>query len=579
MKRIVLLALSLVVAWPARAQWHETGGSSKVIGGRRCAAPSMCPTGSNRDRFASYYAPTYAYGEPGCNLPDRNGTNISGRCMFLYVQGDHDITDVARDENTKLCSCVRSPCLTDQVLMYWNPDTWNGQNSRYDDVAGNLAARRGGTQLLPGVDYLGNAMPGLCTHYAGPSVFQHDGEYFMTASESPYGEVFDKQWWGVSPDGKTWTWYPLFNYVGTNENIFLPGVTLQPVSIGGTLYFFGFVEIHDGVVGAGIGAIRLRANLQRARRYDRVEIYSATPASNCGEPASNWVPIVCDPLTNPAGDFSNALPTRLLYGVSPKYVSVQELWFTGSGYRDCSMACPGNDFTLTSGVYGHYDRIGYANVMAPGTTTGAPTVIDRDWLRSDSVNRCMPAKVDAGRIGPAPLPGGSPRVLYSTSNDDEWGTPKDWPTLPDEEQETSCTEAPADYAQWRDMYVVATRMSRDLRLYTVAPCRVFDSRLTAPLASGVPRVVPMAGASCYIPSNAVAVVLNATVVSPSGSATVALYPDPSHPTATVVVAAAANQTRGGSAVIGMVNGSLVATATVGGGGTTNLIVDVTGYFY
>ncbi|HEX2062386.1 MAG TPA: hypothetical protein VHK90_16730 [Thermoanaerobaculia bacterium] len=367
MKRTIIAIAVCLIASAAFAQRRETGGGQKVIG-----------DGNNN---TTYYAPAFAYGEPNCNLPDRNGVNISGSCVYLYVQGDHSLSDTT---------------YTDQVLMYWNPNTWAGQTSKF----------AGGTRLLPGVDFRGIAMPAP-EMYGHPSVFQYNGNYYMTALQSPDGAIFDKQWWGVSPDGKSWTWYPLFNYTGTRDDLKLPSVTLQPQTIGGVLYFFGFLEVWQNG-GIGMGLIRLRANATKVRGYDRVDVYTST----------GWVTIVSNPETNPDGNFNNAVPAVLWHGrTQPKYLATNEVWWSGSGPKDCTAM---NCMNVFSGAYtGWGDRIGYANVVLPTTSTGVATLTGADNLHSDI--RCMPGRYDGAREYPQPLAGGSPRLLYSASNDDDFG--------------------------------------------------------------------------------------------------------------------------------------------------------------
>jgi hypothetical protein len=118
--------------------------------------------------------------------------------------------------------------------------------------------------------------------------------------------------------------------------------------------------------------------------------------------------------------------------------------------------------------------------------------------------------------------------------------------------------------------------------YTLAPCRVLDTRAGAPLASNAQVVIPVAGAaSCGIPASARAVAVNVTVVSPSTTGNVALYPGnyPRPPVSTINFAA--GQTRANNAILALASddtGSLAATASVGTNGTVHLIVDVDGYF-
>jgi uncharacterized repeat protein (TIGR01451 family) len=112
--------------------------------------------------------------------------------------------------------------------------------------------------------------------------------------------------------------------------------------------------------------------------------------------------------------------------------------------------------------------------------------------------------------------------------------------------------------------------------YTAAPCRVVDTRNTSPLASGVARTFNMAG-SCGIPVTAKAVAANIAVVVPSGDGYVSIYPAGTLP-GTSTVNFQAGQVRAGNAVLALKNGAVDAKATVGGSGTVQVVIDVSGYF-
>jgi PKD repeat protein len=117
--------------------------------------------------------------------------------------------------------------------------------------------------------------------------------------------------------------------------------------------------------------------------------------------------------------------------------------------------------------------------------------------------------------------------------------------------------------------------------YTVNPCRVFDSRSGAALASGSNTVVNLAVAACGIPASARAVAGNLTVVNPDGEGYVSLYPgnypQPSTSTANFVSGAV----RGNSVVMPMAtdgSGTLGLSVFVGNNGSAHVVLDVTGYF-
>lgn len=118
-----------------------------------------------------------------------------------------------------------------------------------------------------------------------------------------------------------------------------------------------------------------------------------------------------------------------------------------------------------------------------------------------------------------------------------------------------------------------------LCLYTVDPCRVIDTRLTSPLASGISREIPVAGL-CGIPMTARAVVINVTAVSSTGPGYISLWPSDRPQPGTSVINFMAGQTRANNAVLGVASdtGTLEARSLVGGSGSVHMILDVSGYF-
>jgi PKD repeat protein len=120
--------------------------------------------------------------------------------------------------------------------------------------------------------------------------------------------------------------------------------------------------------------------------------------------------------------------------------------------------------------------------------------------------------------------------------------------------------------------------SSPLAFYTVVPCRILDTRSSAPLLGGAPRRVAVAGA-CGIPATAHAVSANVTITGATAPGHVQLYPagEPA-PTASNV-SFGAGQTRAASALLGLgTDGSVDALAGVGAAGAAHLIIDVNGYY-
>jgi uncharacterized repeat protein (TIGR01451 family) len=121
-----------------------------------------------------------------------------------------------------------------------------------------------------------------------------------------------------------------------------------------------------------------------------------------------------------------------------------------------------------------------------------------------------------------------------------------------------------------------------LGYYTVAPCRLVDTRLPAgptagaPLPGGEERWLMSTG-MCGIPATARAVVVNATVTSPDAAGNVRLWPAGKPVPTTSVVSYRTGQTRGASVIVGLnAFGALAVKAT--GSPHVHLILDVAGYF-
>ena len=127
---------------------------------------------------------------------------------------------------------------------------------------------------------------------------------------------------------------------------------------------------------------------------------------------------------------------------------------------------------------------------------------------------------------------------------------------------------------------VAVAADTGMDFYTLTPCRILDTRTTAPLASNAPLVISGA-AACGVPATARALAANVTVVGPTAAGNLALYPGnyPRPPVSTLNFSA--GQTRANNAILGLASdasGTLAATAFVLGNGAVHLIVDVDGYF-
>jgi len=116
--------------------------------------------------------------------------------------------------------------------------------------------------------------------------------------------------------------------------------------------------------------------------------------------------------------------------------------------------------------------------------------------------------------------------------------------------------------------------------FTVTPCRAVDTRTGAPLQDGVPQTFALHGV-CGVPATATTVVLNVTVVAPTGDGDLTIYPsDVTAPAFSALPFRAA----GNRALIVVVplsqnvDGEVAVNASVAGSGTTHVLLDVMGYF-
>ena len=115
--------------------------------------------------------------------------------------------------------------------------------------------------------------------------------------------------------------------------------------------------------------------------------------------------------------------------------------------------------------------------------------------------------------------------------------------------------------------------------FTVAACRVLDTRSGAPIPAGGTLTVSLAGGSCGIPSTATAVSLNVSVTLGQKAGSVTLFPADQTPPNTSAVNFGAGQTRANNAILSLAtDGSAAIKALNASGGTTHLIIDVSGYF-
>jgi hypothetical protein len=120
-------------------------------------------------------------------------------------------------------------------------------------------------------------------------------------------------------------------------------------------------------------------------------------------------------------------------------------------------------------------------------------------------------------------------------------------------------------------------------LYTLAPCRLIDTRQAADgpaLVSSATRTFVLTG-KCGVPADAQALVLNVTATGASSFGNLSFAPGGQPFPLSSTVNFAAGVVRANNAILRLApdgTGRLSAKAFVADGGAVHLVIDVTGYF-
>jgi hypothetical protein len=122
-----------------------------------------------------------------------------------------------------------------------------------------------------------------------------------------------------------------------------------------------------------------------------------------------------------------------------------------------------------------------------------------------------------------------------------------------------------------------------LGFYTVAPCRVADTRDPVgpfgapPLQAGAIRNFTMTG-RCSLPQNATAVSVNITVAGPTTPGYLTVFPLGSALPLASTLNYATNQIRANNAIVPLGTGGAISIFCGQSSGTTDVVIDVNGYF-
>jgi hypothetical protein len=140
------------------------------------------------------------------------------------------------------------------------------------------------------------------------------------------------------------------------------------------------------------------------------------------------------------------------------------------------------------------------------------------------------------------------------------------------------------YAGLQPANVPMVNLDNDFgNFYTLAPCRLFDSRRPEDgpaLSSGATKVLTAHG-TCAIPTTAAAITVNVTVSEPTAAGYLTLHSGNETVPLAGTVSFGPSQTRASNALLSLRfngNGTLSISPFLADNGTVHVILDVTGYF-
>jgi hypothetical protein len=117
-----------------------------------------------------------------------------------------------------------------------------------------------------------------------------------------------------------------------------------------------------------------------------------------------------------------------------------------------------------------------------------------------------------------------------------------------------------------------------LDFFTLVPCRLLDTRSTAPYAAGSTHTVPATGGSCGVPPTAKALAVNVTATGSTGNGHLRLQAaDLPLPIASTINFLA-GQTRANNAVVRLDSSASFLVYVGMASGSVQVVVDVVGYF-
>jgi uncharacterized repeat protein (TIGR01451 family) len=265
---------------------------------------------------------------------------------------------------------------------------------------------------------------------------------------------------------------------------------------------------------------------------------------------------------NPAND-------RVTLSMQPQ--TLADLSLTKTGAPDPVLADAPITYTLTVGNAGPdmATVLVVTDTLPPGTTFVSATGTDWNCAHAAGMVTCQRASLGSGLSSAVTIVANAPATSGTLTNT---ATVAATQADPDTTNNTASDST--------------TVQEPPLSFYTVAPCRVADTRNTPngplagpPLAAGAVRVFPVTTSPCGIPSSAKAISVNVTVTGASVQGNLRLFPAGPTTPGTSTINYSAGVTRANNSIVSLnAAGELAVYCAQAGGTTAHVILDVNGYF-
>ncbi len=234
--------------------------------------------------------------------------------------------------------------------------------------------------------------------------------------------------------------------------------------------------------------------------------------------------------------------------------------------------------TVTNKIYVANQCTDVACSQSPGVT-----VIDGSTLAPTSITVCsagaavsdIEINAAANQIYlPCNMPGGIVEIINGVTNGLTPLTVGNYPSAVAINAATDSAYVPN--AQDNTVSVISTGPITPLQFTPVAPCRLVDTRDGNPLEAGVPQSFPLPQlGGCGIPGSAAAYALNVTVVPQGRLGYLTIWPTGQDQPVVSTMNSLDGRTKANAAIVA---GGYQGMVSVVASNTTNVILDINGYF-